>query len=1329
MLVLTAGVKRIASEVQTATPAAIFLQSILTARHVSAADTPGIDDDTVITVEQAGSVAISAGDYGWDSRGAVFDYESERGDIVGSLGRIMFTNRAGVRKSGLWAEWGGVFPDWWGRMLAEKIRSNASDSEIENIRFAFEEGMIFNCTWIIAIGTKSSKVGGSLYKTLRTDNTLRVSYGLALDGLYPEERLFAGSEMAESLSAILPGERWGSSSQAVFAERNPYKYEVQIRSFDVNVYATNCPLCAAEEASKGTCDCTHLENDTYFCIKLPISYNGVAYDGEKTFAWEGQTVTISVPELEGYIRDSESDVTMGLSGVPSDNCITPTQDCSIILAYEKEEQETCDLTVRYVLLNESTGSVKQEIKTQTLTDRIVKGSVFDILLDASFTEDGTKYLLDEAAASALSYAASPKYLNAIKGTRAYAITIERISNAVLKYAASQTYDKSSAGTLFVPVITENGGTDVGSEESQNNPDYDPDDPGAEDTDPSAESDEKTTEPSIYTTGNVSAVDDPAASVSIRSEVFSPGTRIPSGEDVFVYAKALEYMYRLDAEVVSGQMPINVTVDFGDGTVIPVTVYRDYRYVHLKGFSYYTFSEMTLSDAALEPSTVRLSASAIGLRLPQCSDPVVYGGSAPFIGGNIELPEDFSYVIEVPKAADDASQADATRDADDTLQAGSVQNAAGVYDSDTAGSVGSDTDESADDDGQAAAVTHTKEEALQYAEAAVGRLRCRNDEIIFDGSNLLGETGWHVCESADNTAYTVITAPEPNTFTADTRLISSYAELKIGTAVRNGTYPVTTRTITYTPTVRYGSGSISGSRIFTCSDVRVFTPVLCNVRLTECDALTPNISYNQEAEEPDSSVLQLVIGETQSYGTKGHEYDSADFYLQIDNSGYHPYYASMLGSSHDYRFNSSGTGLYIETNEVCFPFDVCMDVGNDQNTANDITVRAGTWLKTGSVSQRYYLTGDVAEGDYCIEVRSLAVNARSSDDFTAASLKNGRPRLEYNTQNSDYVASDSVMVHVSGKMYGLTLYDVSSEEWKEVFSDGSVNKYIALQSGSLKLSDGTLESVLPTGRTALQLLKNYAFSYHAGTGNELGYATGRSSRFVLPLLAGAGPIKSAVNAGMLKTGYTYSFELCTTGQSMTEQGAQIIIQPEFYCILPDGTVTEDIELYCFDYRQSAVRRLKEAYPEQMQLTLSSPAAVTEKYLATWRFDYSLPAKLYVYYNGQRVTSAGTGGSQTTGAGTGGLQTTGIGSGELRITDRSDEKAYLLVRFVITAVDKNKTEKLKYASPFGYCNMWITEGQPLSRTDCYGTEFEIKSGTVLCVELDSEGTSDYITVPVY
>ena len=52
----------------------IVLTLIAAVAAVYAADTPGIDDDTVITAEQAGSLAPSEGDYGWDSRGAVFRY-------------------------------------------------------------------------------------------------------------------------------------------------------------------------------------------------------------------------------------------------------------------------------------------------------------------------------------------------------------------------------------------------------------------------------------------------------------------------------------------------------------------------------------------------------------------------------------------------------------------------------------------------------------------------------------------------------------------------------------------------------------------------------------------------------------------------------------------------------------------------------------------------------------------------------------------------------------------------------------------------------------------------------------------------------------------------------------------------------------------------------------------------------------------------------------------------------------------------------------------------------------------------------------------------------
>ena len=89
------------------------------------------------------------------------------------------------------------------------------------------------------------------------------------------------------------------------------------------------------------------------------------------------------------------------------------------------------------------------------------------------------------------------------------------------------------------------------------------------------------------------------------------------------------------------------------------------------------------------------------------------------------------------------------------------------------------------------------------------------------------------------------------------------------------------------------------------------------------------------------------------------------------------------------------------------------------------VPKNTWTSVGEDTQ-FYLPTWVTEGKYTIDFRSIAINAKAN------SVTNKTETLA-NLELNNYVATDTVDVEVSGRIYGLYLYDITDYPmWENVF---------------------------------------------------------------------------------------------------------------------------------------------------------------------------------------------------------------------------------------------------------------------------------------------------------
>lgn len=260
-------------------------------------------------------------------------------------------------------------------------------------------------------------------------------------------------------------------------------------------------------------------------------------------------------------------------------------------------------------------------------------------------------------------------------------------------------------------------------------------------------------------------------------------------------------------------------------------------------------------------------------------------------------------------------------------------------------------------------------------------------------------------------------------------------------------------------------------------VTVHTPIACQGKVTDqsylCQSVMPNHARCQLVLDTEFSVSASCYGTHLSYKGYGTR-DYADFCKGL---------------------------------EVCFPFDVYLG-----NTFQ----KAGTW-NVISETNTYYLPIWVKEGEYTILFRATAKNG----SIGSTGIENANLDPDY------YAATAEVPVEVSGRIYGLKLYDITDYPlWKEVFRTENGEKLSGM-------------------------------AYYIGTKNQNGADMGLKSIYTLPVLAGSHPYYK--NTGYLKTGYILRCSLKTIG-SFYHKEDSIEIMPEFYFLDKNGENRERVDIY-------------------------------------------------------------------------------------------------------------------------------------------------------------------------
>lgn len=578
----------------------------------------------------------------------------------------------------------------------------------------------------------------------------------------------------------------------------------------------------------------------------------------------------------------------------------------------------------------------------------------------------------------------------------------------------------------------------------------------------------------------------------------------------------------------------------------------------------------------------------------------------------------------------------------------------------------------------------------YAEAVVGNIMVRNDSVKFSGQQVMDHQ-WKEEETQQPKSIEVL----PEEIGED---ILYRSGMTIDKNKKNGSF-MSKGTITYE---RVEGTSLkprfSNTIIYPVSnltEVVIHTPTVCDA------AISDEIAYNQ-LHHPDKSMAGLILDRS--------------FFVSYPTTGSHRYI-----EGYGYRDYSR----YIENRQIRFPFDVYQ--GKDY-------YKAGTWIFIKEEITKFYLPIWVKEGKYTVECKAPAINA-------AASHGSEKKEEIANYSNFNYVAVDTIDVEVSGRLYGLSLYDISDYPlWRPVF----------------RMKDS---------------LKRTGFLYTVGDKNQNGDRNGQNRKYTFPIVNGSHP--TIPEAGAVKTGYAIRFYMTTIG-NMDQNQDFIHIRPVFYHVNYDGSNRQRVDIYYMETIKGKKQRMvkvggirerknTKAYrtgdefltlPEE---ELALKAGLEGKKLKEMKkeernlFTYSnimIPENLRTYLGGKE---------SPTGTIPSGISPSRAARSKQRwygeyylpseihlvpagydVLDYSKknrvdfsekfwlQEGYLILNFEIETIQNGKRH-LSYHnpinSPYGYCNMWKKEGFSHNKIDSGKNNFKLLEGDLVFFDLKQSAAKDY------
>lgn len=279
------------------------------------------------------------------------------------------------------------------------------------------------------------------------------------------------------------------------------------------------------------------------------------------------------------------------------------------------------------------------------------------------------------------------------------------------------------------------------------------------------------------------------------------------------------------------------------------------------------------------------------------------------------------------------------------------------------------------DGGSSCPSAPTENFFAEAEAALGKIKVKNDFISIDGQVILSDE-----EFEETTPYAVLPSESaPLSFSA--------SPFPIANSFANGTYPSSAMVQYQGICIPYSSNQTTLS-VYDVNTVTVHTPVLCNALISD------NRQLNQQV-SPDLTKPSLILGEP--------------FTVSVFCEGTH---RSIKG------YGTRNYEKYALDRQVQFPFEVEKD---------GYLYTENTWISIGE-SASFTLPVDVKEGNYTLLYRTLSLNSTAVPNSM---------RLESDYANlnlSEYIATDSIQVVVMGRLFDFHITDIHDyPRWENIFS--------------------------------------------------------------------------------------------------------------------------------------------------------------------------------------------------------------------------------------------------------------------------------------------------------
>lgn len=588
--------------------------------------------------------------------------------------------------------------------------------------------------------------------------------------------------------------------------------------------------------------------------------------------------------------------------------------------------------------------------------------------------------------------------------------------------------------------------------------------------------------------------------------------------------------------------------------------------------------------------------------------------------------------------------------------------------------------------------HLKEPEENVEE--VEQIQVRNDKVVINGITVI----------SDEWKETTTAAPNLSVFTSLSKTSAKgpggclyRSNLTIDALKSNGDFD-SDGTLYYKLAAHIGASSepTLAYEIDDINNVIIHTPTIC-------DPLISNIKEFNQLLVPDQSRASLVLDRT--------------FTVKFPTYGTH---LDILG------YGTRDYAKYILSRQVKFPFDVYINLS---------FYPKNTWISITNEITEFYLPIWVDEGSYSIDARSISINAIANDGIL---LTEELANYEY----SNYVATDIMDVEVSGRVYGLQLYDISDyPTWENVFR----------QKNSLK----------PSG-----------FNYAVGVNDRNGVDTGRIPKYTLTPVNGSHPLLG--NIGAIKTGYVTRFSLKTIGNMYGSEDV-IWIRPKFYYVDAKGNNRQEVDIYYsetingkkmnlvragseLDKQNLKAFRLGDPYLGVPEIELTTKAALTGLDIKTIKgvkenlfsftnmvIKHNLRTFIGTNYTPTGMVPDGVSPSKVTAsmqkwygeyylpseihAAPKGFDVYGYARNHYGLDYKENfwlKDGYIIVNFDIETINENYRH-LSYINSEnalnGYCNMWNKEGYQYTKTDYRGNVFNFLDGDYVMYYTNKSAAKDY------